>query len=542
MVQRIEPQGAIDAREIPDGQRIESDLAIVGAGAAGISIARALAGANLHVVLIESGGLDPDSETQALARGEVVGRPYIELERARFRFFGGSTSQWVGFCCAFDAIDFEPREWVAHSGWPIDRETLAPYYDRAAAVCQLSAASGQPESPRPSGSALPRLADPRLRQDFFRLSPPTRFGQVYRDDVLRAPNVDTLLHATVVDIEVGPEARFVRTLACRTLSGREVAVAARVVVLAAGGIENPRLLLASRGGGEAGLGNAHDRVGRFFMDNLVLPSGFVVPRDGDDTLRRLSLASRVAGRRVPCISLDEATLRRERLLGWSALLGVGNETALRAEFEWGQSRGMQALREWGRNGWSEVVSGDLGRHAFNVLRDLDDVVRYGYWSAFRRAEATNKIDGTIVLLNSAEQAPNPTSRVTLSTERDRFGVPLPRVEWRLTSLDKTSFRRSQQIFASAVGALDLGRTRIQLIEDDATWPSNFANGYHHLGTTRMAVSPAEGVVDADGRVHGIDNLYVAGGSVFPTSGVGNPTQTIIALALRLADHLRTVLT
>lgn len=381
MVQRIDPRGAIDAREIPDGQRVEADLAIVGAGAAGISIVRALAGTNLHVVLIESGGLDPDPDTQALARGEVVGQSYAELEHARLRFFGGSTNHWAGFCRPLDRLDFEPREWVAHSGWPIDRQTLAPYYERAAGICQLPGGSVLEEAKYPVTAALPHLADPRLRQGFFRLSPPTRFGGVYRDDVLQAPNVDTLLHATVVDIEVGPEARTVRRLACRTLSGRRCTIAARAVVLAAGGIENPRLLLASRGGGEAGLGNAYDLVGRFFMDHLVLSSGFVVPRQGDDTLLRLSTATALIDKHVPFVGLDAATLRRERLLSWGTMLAIGNELALRAEFEWKESRGMQSLREVARDGWSEVTSGELGTHAWNVLRDIEDVVRYGYWNA-----------------------------------------------------------------------------------------------------------------------------------------------------------------
>ncbi|MGL4618309.1 MAG: GMC family oxidoreductase, partial [Chroococcidiopsis sp.] len=136
-----------------------------------------------------------------------------------------------------------------------------------------------------------------------------------------------------------------------------------------------------------------------------------------------------------------------------------------------------------------------------------------------------------------EQAPNPDSRITLSRDRDKLGMNRVQLDWRLSPIDKYTIKRSQQLIAEEFERSGLGKMQIELGDDDASWRS-LRGSYHHIGTTRMSNNPREGVVDEHCQVHGIHNLYIAGSSVFPTSGLSNPTLTIVALAIRLADRIQ----
>jgi len=119
-------------------------------------------------------------------------------------------------------------------------------------------------------------------------------------------------------------------------------------------------------------------------------------------------------------------------------------------------------------------------------------------------------------------------------------MPRAKLDWRLTELDKRSMRTFYQLLGREMGRTGTGRVQIRdwLLSDDRTWPSFISGGWHHMGTTRMSADPKQGVVDANCRVHGLANLYIAGAAVYPTAGAVNPTLTLVALSLRLADHLK----
>ncbi len=484
----------LDARSVPESGRVETDVCVIGAGAAGITLARELSGAPFRVALLESGGFDPDPATQALYRGRVYGRRYFTLDSCRSRQFGGSTNCWQGLCRPLDPIDFEAREWVPHSGWPFPAAALEPFYVRAQQVLRLeaflyeAARWATPERP-----PLPFLGD-AIESRVFQVSP-TRLGEVYRDEILRAPNVDTWLFANVVEIETDPEARRVEAVRVATLGGRSFPVQARLFVLATGGIENARILLASSRAQSQGLGNGHDLVGRFFMEHPHVVAGAFLPSSRDVSLAfyrahdtgRVKLAGYLTG--------SDSLQRAERLLGFSSFLA---QDAPLPGFE-------QAL--------SRVV---------------------GEADGARGAPAPR----AVFFMNEIEQAPNPSSRVRLGEERDALGMPRVRLEWRLSAIDKLSIRRAHVLLARELGRAGLGRLQLMLSDDDHQWPPELGGGRHHMGTTRMHVDPKQGVVDETGRVHGVANLYVAGSSVFPTGGAANPTLTLVALALRLADHLK----
>jgi choline dehydrogenase-like flavoprotein len=531
----------IDFREAAPGTEITGDICILGAGPAGITIARELARTGRDIVLIESGGLDFDAATQALYTAESIGRNYPVPEHlCRLRYFGGSTNHWAGYCGPLDSGDFAERPWVPWSGWPITRADLDPYYVRAHELCELGPYAYDTASWTGTRRRFHELLPAKLEHAFWQFSPPTRFGHVYRADLGSAPNVRVYLFANVVELETDAAARTVARVHVRSLNGVSATVRASRVVLALGGVENARLLLASDRVRAEGVGNRHDLVGRYFMEHPHVETGSVLARDAAALLFPAYSAGRAAGQAVAA-DFHEGGIR----------LRAGLKTASQAQQTHGilnasieirsgpEYTGYDALRSIAGDLRRRRWPGSFGSNLLRTIRDADQTAR-GVWSRVRGR--TYEPPTEVVLFVKSEQAPNPDSRVTLGSDRDALGMRRVRVNWQLTPLDRRTVRRATVLVGEELGRLDLGRVRLRRWlrsdTDDAAWPRELRGGCHHMGTTRMASDPARGVVDADCRVHGIDNLYIAGSSVFPTGGFMNPTLTIVALALRLADHLR----
>ena len=523
-----------DARTVEAGAEIQADLCIVGGGAVGITLARELVGAPFRVVLLESGGVRFDQRPQRLYVGDNVGLPNYATAHSRFRAFGGSTTRWPGQCRPFDPIDFETRDWVPHSGWPFDRAHLEPWYRRAGAVCRLSGDHFEPATWLDGAPTLP-LGGDELDPVVFQFGHPTDFGRIYRGELEAAANVETLLDANAVEIVPDGNCREVHAVAVQTFSGRRFQVRARAVVLACGGIENARLLLASNRRAPAGLGNEHDLVGRFFMDHPYLTTGYLAAADPAHAhgLHVIETFKRVGWEQRAHLgyALAESVLRRERLNGCTAyfIRRLHSETAPEHFSPGGKS--LAHLREVLTD---KVPDQQIGRHLRNVALGYRDV---GI-TLSRRAADLVRPKRCLALRIIPEATPCPDSRVTLSDERDELGIPRVRVDWRLNPDDRRGLDRLRAALAAAVRQRGLGTLVDDPSEDETGWPTSMMGGKHHIGTTRMHVDPKQGVVDPDCRVHGLANLYVAGSSVFPTSGYANPTLTIVALALRLADHLK----
>jgi choline dehydrogenase-like flavoprotein len=481
----------VDARRVPSESLIDCDLCIVGAGAAGITIARELVGRPVRVVLLESGFLKPDADTQSLYAGDVSERPYFDLDAARSRYFGGTTNLWTGECRPLDAQDFERRDWVPDSGWPFGLSELLPFYQRAQSVCQLGPYRYTADDWREHGVRPMAIEGERIRSYAFQYSPPTRFGEVYRDDVRRAPNVVTYLGANVVDLETPAPPHRVSAVKVACLAGTTFRVAARAFVLATGGIENARLLLLSDRVQPAGLGNGNDLVGRYFMEHLYMDAAADIRAPGGAISDFYTSGHWVEGRRVRGIlGLVPELRQRERLTNYCAVIVAPNSSPLRR------------LRD--------AIADARSRPALR----------------------------TYIVKNVMEQAPNADSRVTLGRDRDRLGCRRPVLQWRLSAVDKSTAHRAHVILGEELSRNGLGHMTSSMGREADPWPTSVRGARHHMGTTRMHADPRRGVVDADCRVHGIANLYVAGSSVFPTSGAANPTLTIVALALRLAGHLQ----
>lgn len=521
-----------DLRGIGAGPPLEADICVIGAGAAGISIAREFVGSGFRVCLVESGGLEYEDGTQRLYEGESIGLPQYGISIGRLRFFGGTTNHWGGRCARLDELDFAERPWVPDSGWPIDRGTLAPYYRRARELCGLGPERSMESILSSLDVTLPALRPSMLRPKLWQYAPaPWSFGVVYREELRAADDILVLLHANVTRIVATPEATTVTAVTVTTLDGVTRDIGAKAYVLCCGAIENARLLLATADGEGPGLGNRHDLVGRYYMDHLRAATGVIVTPERipliedifnyfiapDRTLYQIGMA------------LSPAAQRERGLLNGCAILEYeGDPTS-------GITEAQTIWRELQQGRWAD----DIGEKVWRVLRDMEDVAANLHRRLAHGRHPLMPLNSASIVVD-LEQAPNPESRVTLSTGRDALGQRQARLNWQLTGLERRTTEELTTMIAIELTRLQLGRCRLaqSVAEPGCTQRFQPSETYHQSGTTRMAADPRHGVVDRTCRVHGVDNLYVAGSSAFPTGGHANPTLTIVALALRLAEHLK----
>lgn len=542
----------VDARSVPEDETIETDVCIVGAGVAGITLAREFIGQEFRICLLESGGLGPDRATQSLYWGENVGHPYYPLDMHGARCFGGTSHRWhaeIGInrlgvrLRPLDEIDFEERDWVPYSGWPFDKAHLDPFYERAQSICQIGPYTYDVEDWEDPERA-PRLpfANGRVKTTVFQFGPRDPFLNDYRDEIVRADNIATYLYANVIEIETNETAQTATRLRVACLQGNKFWVSAKLFILATNGIEIPRLLLLSNKTQSAGLGNQHDLVGRFFMEHPHLWSGVYIPSDpsvfSSTALYRMHTINGITI--MGKLTLAEEVLRYEKLLNYCVSIHPSTRPGW-LSYERTASKGVDSfrvLRSAIRRG--EMLDG-LGKHLRNVIIDLDGIAMTAYRNIRRRFERAldkfkpPKIE-VFTLNHMSEQAPNPNSRVTLAAERDALGCSRAQLDWQLSPLDIRTIIRAQEIISKEFRRAGLGCLHIEL--NDETPPPDLHGGYHQMGTTRMHVDPKKGVVDENCRVHSVSNLFIAGSSVFPTVGYANPVLTFVALAVRLADHVK----
>jgi choline dehydrogenase-like flavoprotein len=532
-VRWIDPMTFHDARAV-DVATLAADICIVGAGAAGITLATELAGSSLRVIVLESGDFEFHHRPQLLYLGANVGLPSYSPARSRFRQFGGSTTRWGKQCRPLDPIDFESRPGIDGSGWPLTFAELEPYYRRAQRICSLGSFDYSHSSWLASDREDLRVATDRLETRIFQFSDPSDFGAMYREALGSARNVDVYLNANVIDIErAGDRVTGVRVA---TFTGRRLEVKARSFVLACGGIENARLLLAANGGAGGGIGNSHDLVGRYFMDHPYFLCGFFEPANPQHRRNAYVIEDyeRVGTQQKAnaAFALPADLLRAERLNG--AAVYLVPRPYYKTSPEYFSVGGKSFTHLVDVLGHRELPNRDLGRHVLNACRGYRDVGR----TLGRRVGELFRSRRMLALRAVIEATPNRQSRVRLGRSRDHFGMPRVDIDWRLNASDQSGLRRLLEVLRDETTRLGLGRIILDSSVDAAGWPASMTGGKHHIGTTRMHAAPHFGVVDPRCRVHECANLYVAGSSVFPTSGYANPTLTIVALAVRLSDHLK----
>ncbi len=484
-----------------------ADICIIGAGPAGLVLASELAGHGSSVTVLESGGTQRERFYQQLNEGDGSDE-YGDIQSTRCRQIGGTANLWNtevdGMSAAkflpLDPVDFVPRR-GRPEGWPFGREALHPYYLRAQAIAELGPFLYQGSDwSQPDRAPLAQESE-LLASAIYRFGAARPYTSVLAQSLAAADHVRLVTHATVLELETDRAATRITAAKVGLASGKTVSVRARQFVLAAGAIESARLLLASPAPGGGGIGNASGWVGRGFMEHprdhalTLTPRRSAIEELGFYDLHRGADGTWIMGR----LAFEEAALRDHDLPNASVSL-------------------LAAYRRGFAAPWLE-----RGRRLVG-LPPAYPRGGAGWWNNPERPERFN------VLVN-LEQAPREANRVRLSTRRDALGMPRVQLVWKWTRAEQRALERLRGLVRDEFERLGLGQVTL----NERALPSPRA--HHHAGTLRMHEDPRHGVVDVNGRVHDVENLYCAGAAVFPTAGFANPMLTVLALAIRLADHL-----
>jgi choline dehydrogenase-like flavoprotein len=461
------------------------DYCICGSGAAGITAALKLSQAGAKVALLEGGGLDYDQKSQQIYETESTG---MELwpGNTRLRFFGGTTNHWAGRCRPFENIDFEPRSYFNMPGWPIKKQEMDRYLSEAKSILDLEGAfKEEPGTVDFSASFV---------KDKSQVSKPTRFKEKYLKTITDAKNIDLIVHANVTRLNIDNDNR-VEGVHLQNYDDHHHTLTANQYIIAMGGIENARILLLSDDKHQGGLGNHADMLGRCFMEHLNVNFGtFISNQDAWSHTKRMEYYT-------------TADFVQKQSIG-SANVTLNIVEEVRA---YGRTR---KIKEY-----LQRVTCELG---------FQDSIQH--WVEFNCPGEGST--GTL-----CEQQPNLKSRVYLSDKLDSLGMRKLVIDWQLSEDDKKTIRVLAKETAKQMAEANIGRMKLHDFVLDESLDIPVSPHAHHMGTTRMSESPKAGVVDPNCKVHGIENLYVAGSSVFPTGSGVNPTMPLLQLTLRLTDYL-----
>lgn len=512
---------------------LQADVCIIGGGVAGQSLAIKLSKYNLKTLILESGEADFHKDVQALAAGPNIGEDYYPLETSRLRLFGGTAAIWGGRCAELDPIDFEQRDYLAHSGWPFQKAELDPYYDEAFASLGLKR-PGEGRLWSEVGREQPAFDSKKLDTDLWVFDEDgERFTNLSREGLEAA---DIILGATVTDIAVGDNGAVTQVTA-KSLNGNVITVAARSFVLAAGAIESARILMAAVPHRPKGLGNDKDNLGRYFMEHPHARGGEIIPTDLAHALTVLPRALRVEGKRYAAYMRPAPELQRQ-----AGILNTSISFAARRR----AGEAMEMHRHLTHELKHSLPSSKFWRTLYKKAKGL--AIKGLEWTDPKSSMLAMKLQGDkvgVFAVVRAEQAPNPNSRIILSAEQDALGVRRAALDWQLLDIDRRSVKVLMETLAEEYKRLGWGEVLPSdwLSDETATWrtdpliSAHPIGGYHHMGGLRMGETAQTGVVDENCCLFESPNFYVAGSGVFPTGGWANPTVTIMALALRLGEHL-----
>ncbi len=476
----------IDGRTL-DKQEFEADLCIIGAGAAGLALASEFFDSSKKIIVIESGDKEYSEKTQQLYSGKSTRSPY-DVTNSRLRFLGGSTNHWEGMCCPLDASDFKKKEWLEGSGWPITYEQITPYYTRAARFLNLSGTSNSDFS-----SPKDLLPNPHgFKYGAWRYAHAMMPDSALPQGIYTKKNIRVILNSNLVDVK--KDNTSIRSVTLKTLEGQSFLVKAKQYVLACGGIENARLILALDA-----LKDLSDVTGKYFMEHPRFEVGqlFTYAKPNELKPFEQDLDKVDQPEVIYNITPDDELMKKFSLL-----------------------------------------------NCCSVVRDISKVKNApliaAYMARFFRKNPELMWQSTLFM--RTEHAPSQDNYVSLDDQKDALGMPRTKLSFSLGEKEWESARQFTLLLAEYFGYHSMGVIKIApWLREYKGWPKYTLWSQHHMGTTRMGNTRADSVVNADCKMHGLDNFYIAGSSVFPTSGWANPTYTIVALAIKLADHLKTKL-
>jgi choline dehydrogenase-like flavoprotein len=558
----------IDGLDLPHGARLTARVAVVGAGPAGIVAALELGEAGIDVLLLESGRWRPDRRAEDLGRSLLVDpRVHSPASITTRRQVGGTSAIWGGRCVPFDPIDFEPRAYITDARWPIDYETIRPYFQRACDWLRCGRAVFDADAvPELRGRPLvPGLVDGEVRTcELERWSLPADFRREYGQRLRRARNVRLVTGVACTRVVCDPERARVSHLEARGLDGRHLEVRGHRYVLACGGLETTRVLLASPTPGGGAVGDHSGHLGRWYMAHVeggVAAVQFTTPPQATQYGYVRDVDGVYVRRRVTFAPEAQREHRLPNVVGWLANPELADPSHRSGPLSciylvlaspvgrWfapeAQRRSLTGDHVPGAPygvSWQGPVRAHLANLAGDARATLRVLTGFGLHRCLPGRHAPGFFVGsptnTYPLQYHAEQRPNRDSRVTLAEVRDALGMPRLKVDLRFTDADVDGVVRAHERWDAYLRDTGVGYLRYPSRDVSREVWERIGGGFHQSGTTRMSARAQDGVVDRNLAVHGFDDLFVASSSTFVTSSQANSTFTIIALALRLADHLR----
>jgi choline dehydrogenase-like flavoprotein len=462
------------------------DFCIVGTGPAGITLAVELSNKGYKIALLEAGGLEYSEYSQNFYECESLGHEGWH-KLTRLRFFGGTSNHWSGRCRPFERADFDRETINGLPGWPINYSEIEPYLNPAMKIIDLDINRGFQPINKPWGLD-------NFKPDSSAHSTPTRFKEKYFEQLNSNKSIDCLYNATALDLTLDPAKQSVQTISVSNSTHGRSSISANNFILCMGGIENARFLLNCNQQISVGIGNINDMVGRCFMEHLNVSLGSFIYKNPDDF----------------------SAMQFYTSSNFSAKADIGSSNVT-----------LGIIRKVKSYGRTKAIKDFFKSLACN----MDVAEKVQFISDF-------KCPGMGNISTLMEQSPNLDSRIMLSKKRDNLGLPRAIFDWRINDYDLRTIQKVGTTFAKEFAKAGLGNVKLAdfVLGQDLN-AVKFSRHAHHMGTTRMSHKPEYGVVDENLKVHGIDNLYIAGSSIFSTGGACNPTMPIIQFCLRLADHL-----
>jgi choline dehydrogenase-like flavoprotein len=511
-------------------ESLEADVCIVGSGPVGITLALTLSRRNVRVILLESGGRTIEPALQDLYRSTNVGRNHNGINIGRYRAFGGNSSQWGGQILPFCPIDFVKRNWVESSGWPISFGDLKPYYAKALEIEGLGCCLTDDDEVW--GAVHMKAPDlgAGLGLHLSRWCPQRDFALLHGREIDRSNTLHCILHATVTALSCRDD-QIVAALA-RSLTGKSLRIQATRFVFCVGAIETARILLQPLENQTAPpWTRCSDILGRYFQDHPTFECADITLREPAAVHRLMDIIYHCGLRYQPRVYLSAARVKELRCLNAGGVLLFKTEISA------------EVLHQV-RVATGQFLSGSINRATMaTALRSgvhAAPLVARMAWRYVVQKRAFNPSDRGCRLLAFIEQAPNPNSRLTLSDEKDALGMFRSKLDWRVgqSEIDTlANFANEVKIAFESKGLADVDIEK-QVTARDPAFTSRCWDNFHDMGCARMAASPGAGAVDPNLRLFGSKNGYVCSSAVFPSGSFANPTHTSIALAIRLADHLR----
>jgi choline dehydrogenase-like flavoprotein len=519
----------VDFADHPRSSTLTTDICLVGAGVMGLALAtHLLRHTSRRIVLVEQGGLiDTDALSEVpeeLNNGDIDSG----IRHSRAQGFGGSSRRWGG-----EALPFLPTDLYARdandlrNSWPLTFDELKPYYQMSADFLRLSSIPFEADLWNNNLFNQWFGATQKLEINFSKHSPIAYLANQYRSLFSRSRQATCLIHAKVVEILLDATGRRAQALRVRSAAGQEALLQAQMIVLCSGGIENPRLLLASKQGDRHGIGNQQDLVGRYYQDHVGFYGARLEPINFG--LFKHLFASFLSGNQkyLPKLQLSQQHQLAHGFLNVTGNIAVEDNDHSPLQIARRLTNTLKS-RQAGSADWNDVRRLVLSPQSFLpvISSSLRGRVYFPYQANY-------------FLIGNAESEPLWDSRILLSDLRDDHGMAKPLVQWRVSERTREALCAYFGAVKTTLEGAGIAKVIVTpfLHDPNLPWKQKGYSLYHHMGATRMAHSPREGVVDGHCRVHGVDNLYVAGTSVLPTGSASNPTFTALALTFRLGQHL-----